>query len=352
MRVQADKKTPAHRKANPPYKHGAPRPRKDKGVRMGTSKGEIVFYKTPDRSTAIEVRLEQDTVWLTHTQMAELFQRERSVITRHIRNVFAEKELGQKSNVQKMHIASADRPVAFYSLDVIISVGYRVNSRRGTQFRIWATRMLRDYLVRGYAANERRLKGLRQSLKLVQNVVERLDISGDEARALLATVADYAYALDLLDDYDHQRVVPSSEEVKPALGIAYEEALDVVQRLRAKFGGSDLFGRERDDSLKGSLAAILQTFGGKDLYPSLEAKAGHLLYFLVKNHSFVDGNKRIAASLFLWFMQKNGLLYRPDGSKRLADNALVALTIMIAASDPAEKDITVNLAINLINRKN
>jgi len=178
-------------------------------------------------------------------------------------------------------------------------------------------------------------------LKLVQNVVERLDISGDEARALLATVADYAYALDLLDDYDHQRVVPSSVEVKPALGIAYEEALDVVQRLRVKFSGSDLFGRERDNSLKGSRAAILQTFGGKDLYPSLEAKAAHLLCFLVKNHSFVDGNKRIAASLL-----------RPDGSKRLADNALVALTIMIAAGDPAEKDIIVNLTINLINRRN
>jgi prophage maintenance system killer protein len=319
---------------------------------MDTSKGEIVFYKTSDRSTAIEVRLEQDTVWLTQSQMVDLFQRNQSVIARHLRNIFTSKELDEKSNMQKMHIAFSDKLVAFYSLDVIISVGYRVNSRRGTQFRIWATRVLKDHLVRGYTANERRLKELRQSLKLVQNVVERLDISGDEARALLATVADYAYALDLLDDYDHQRVVPSSVEVKPSRGIAYEEALDVVQRLRAKFGGSDLFGRERDDSLKGSLAAILQTFGGKDLYPSIEAKAAHLLYFLVKNHSFVDGNKRIAASLFLWFMQKNGLLYRPDGAKRIADNALVALTIMVAASDPAEKDIIVSLATNLINRRN
>ncbi len=319
---------------------------------METSRGEIVFYKASDRSAAIEVRLEQDTVWLSQAQMADLFQRNQSVIARHLRNVFEDKELDEKSNMHKTHNTLPGRPLVLYSLDAIISVGYRVNSRRGTQFRIWATRVLKDHLVRGYTANERRLKELRQSLKLVQNVVERLDISGDEARALLATVTDYAYALDLLDDYDHQRVVPSSVEVKPALGIAYEEALDVVQRLRVKFGGSDLFGRELDDSLKGSLAAILQTFCGKDLYPSLEAKAAHLLYFLVKNHSFVDGNKRIAASLFLWFMQKNGLLLRPDGSKRLADNALVALTIMIAASDPAEKDIIVNLTINLINRRN
>jgi hypothetical protein len=258
-------RTSARRKASPPHKHSTTRPHKDKGVRMDTSKGEIVFYKTSDRSTAIEVRLEQDTVWLTQSQMVDLFQRNQSVIARHLRNIFTSKELDEKSNMQKMHIAFSDKLVAFYSLDVIISVGYRVNSRRGTQFRIWATRVLKDHLVRGYTANERRLKELRQSLKLVQNVVERLDISGDEARALLATVADYAYALDLLDDYDHQRVVPSSVEVKPSRGIAYEEALDVVQRLRAKFGGSDLFGRERDDSLKGSLAAILQTFGGKDL---------------------------------------------------------------------------------------
>jgi prophage maintenance system killer protein len=319
---------------------------------METAKGKILFYKNPGRETAIEVRLEQDTVWLTHVQMANLFQRERSVITRHIRNIFREKELDEKSNVQKMHIATADRPVAFYNLDVIISVGYRVNSKRGTQFRIWAARVLRDHIVRGYSANERRLRELRQSLKLVQNVVERIDVSGDEARALLVIVTDYAYALDLLDDYDHQRVAAAHVQDRPAAGISYEEALDVVQRLRAKFGGSDLFGRERDDSLKGSLAAVMQTFDGQDLYPGLEAKAAHLLYFLVKNHSFVDGNKRIAASLFLWFLQKNGMLYRPDGAKRIADNALVALTIMIAASDPGEKDVIVNLAINLINRKN
>jgi hypothetical protein len=187
---------------------------------MDTSKGEIVFYRAPDRTTAIEVRLEQETVWLSQAQMADLFQRNQSVVARHLRNIFISKELDQKSNMQKMHNTFPGRPLVLYSLDAIISDGYRVNSRRGTQFRMWATRVLKDHLVRCYTANERRLKELRQSLKLVQNVVERLDVSGDEARALLAIVADYAYALDLLDDYDHQRVVPSSVEVAPALGIA------------------------------------------------------------------------------------------------------------------------------------
>ncbi len=284
--------------------------------------------------------------------MADLFQRNQSVIARHLRNVFRDKELDEKSNMQKMHNTLPGRPLVLYSLDAIISVGYRVNSRRGTQFRIWATRVLKDHLVKGYTANERRLRELRQSLKLVQNVMERLDVSGDEARALLAIVTDYVYALDLLDDFDHQRVALVHVQDKPATGLSYEEALQVIERLRRKFGSSELFGRERDDSLKSSLAAVMQTFDGKDLYPSLEAKAVNLLYFLVKNHSFVDGNKRIAASLFLWFLQKNGMLYRPDGAKRIADNALVALTIMIAASDPVEKDIIVNLAINLINQKN
>ena len=242
--------------------------------------------------------------------------------------------------------------VAFYNLDVIISVGYRVNSRRGTQFRIWATRVLKDHLVKGYTANERRLAETRQSLKLVRKVMENVDVTTEEARALLGVVTDYAYALDLLDDYDHQRSSSAEVEEKPAVGISYEEARQAVESLRVKFGGSEVFGRERDDSLRGSLAAVMQTFGGRDLYPSLEAKAAHLLYFLVKNHSFVDGNKRIAASLFLWFLSKNGMLYRADGSKRLADNALVALTIMIAASDAGEKDIIVGMTINLINRKN
>jgi prophage maintenance system killer protein len=284
--------------------------------------------------------------------MADLFQRDQSVIARHLRNIFKEKELDAKSNMQKMHNTLPGRPLSYYNLDVIISVGYRVNSKRGTQFRIWATRVLKDHFVKGYTANERRLAEMRQSLKLVRNVMDKVDVTTEEARALLGVVTDYTYALELLDDYDHQRLSLSGVHEKPAVGISYEEARQAVDSLREKFGGSDVFGQERDDSLRGSLAAVMQTFGGRDLYPSLESKAAHLLYFLVKNHSFVDGNKRIAASLFLWFLSKNGMLYRDDGSKRLADNALVALTIMIAASDAGEKEIIANMTINLINRKN
>ena len=319
---------------------------------MGKSKGEIVYFTAPGKSASFEVRLEQDTVWLTQTQMAGLFQRNQSAIARHLSNVFRSKELERKSNMQKMHSAFSDRPVTYYSLDAILSVGYRVNSKRGTQFRIWATHILKEHLVRGYSANEHRLKELRTSLRLAKNVVDRVDVTSDESRALLAVVSDYAYALDLLDDFDHRRIGMSEVQERPAVAISYDEALKVVKQLKEKFGGSDLFGREKDESLNGSLGAIMQTFEGRELYPSLEAKAAHLLYFLVKNHSFVDGNKRIAASLFLWFLERNAFLYRLDGSKRIADNALVALTIMIAASDPAEKDDIVRLTINLINWKN
>jgi prophage maintenance system killer protein len=284
--------------------------------------------------------------------MVDLFQRDQSVIARHLSNIFRSKELDRASNMQKMHTASSDKPVTFYSLDAIISVGYRVNSKRGTQFRTWATRVLKDHLVKGYSVNNQRLKELRTSLRLVKKVVERVDVTSDESRALLSVVSDYAYALDLLDDFDHRRIAVFELQEGTVVAISYDEAVKVVEQLREKFGGSDLFGREKDESLNGSLGAIMQTFGGRELYPSLEAKAAHLLYFLVKNHSFVDGNKRIAAALFLWFLERNAFLYRPDGTKRIADNALVALTIMIAASDPAEKDDIVGMTINLINRKN
>ena len=314
--------------------------------------GEIVLYRTPDGRTELDVRLEYETLWLTQKQMAELFDTERSVITKHLRNVFSSGELDQESNVQKMHIAGSTKPVAFYPLDAILSVGYRVNSKRGTQFRIWATRVLRDHILKGYSVNELRLKDLRQSLRLVQNVLDRYDVSGDQAKALLQVVTDYSYALDLLDDYDHQRVAVTRARRGKARRISYDEARAIIERLRERFSSSDLFGKEKDESLRGSLGAIMQTFDGKDVYPSLEEKAANLLYFVVKNHSFVDGNKRIAAALFLWFMEKNRLLYRDDGSKRVADNALVAITLMIAESRPAEKDIITKVMVNLINSRN
>jgi prophage maintenance system killer protein len=226
-----------------------------------------------------------------------------------------------------------------------------VNSKRGTQFRIWATQVLRDHIVKGYSVNERRLKELRQSIRLVGQVLDRYDVSSDKARALLRVVTDYERALDILDDYDHQRIPPLKLPRAAAVGIEYDEALGIIDQMRKKFGGSALFGREKDASLRSSLSSVMQTFEGKDVYPSLGEKAAHLLYFLVKNHSFVDGNKRIAAALFLWFMEKNGLLYHSDGVKRISDTALVAITLMVAESVPGQRDALTRLVANLLHEK-
>ena len=314
-------------------------------------RGEIIIYQPGEGGGRLEVRLEQETLWLNLNQIAAVFERDKSVISRHLSNVFREGELDQGSVVAFFATTATDGKtyqVEYFNLDAILSVGYRVNSRRGTQFRIWATQVLRDHLVRGYSINAKRLKELRQSLKLVGQVLERYDVTSDQARALLRVVTDYAFALDLLDDYDHQRVSVARRKPEEARGIDYDEAMTVVGELRRRFGGSKLFGKEKDQSLRGSLGAVMQSFDGKDLYPSLEEKAAHLLYFLVKNHSFVDGNKRIGAALFLWFMEKNGILYRPDGSRHIADNALVAITLMIAESNPYQKDILTRVVVNLI----
>jgi prophage maintenance system killer protein len=318
-------------------------------------KGEIVLYRTQGGRTELGVRLDADTLWLTQKQMAELFATERSVITKHVRNICTSGELEENSVCAKFAHTAADGKkyqTAFYNLDLIISVGYRVNSIRGTQFRIWATQVLKEHLVKGYTANERRLKELRQSLKLVGQVLDRYDVTTDQARALLRVVADYSYALDLLDDYDHQRLSTARMRRGRVRAITYDEAVDMIAQLRKKFGTSALFGKEKDSSLAGSLSAVMQTFQGKDVYPGMEDKAAHLLYFLVKNHSFVDGNKRIAAALFLWFMEKNNMLFREDGAKRIADNALVAITLLIAESRPQEKDIICKMVVNLINDRN
>lgn len=319
---------------------------------MGTGLGEIVLYRAADGGPALDVRLERDTVWLTQAQMAELFGRERSVLTKHVNNVFKEGELDKGSNVQILHIAGSDKPVTFYNLDVIISVGYRVKSQRGTQFRIWATNVLRQHLVQGYTVHAQRLKELNQAVRLVADVAHRRTLSGDEASALLEVVADYAYALEVLDDYDHQRVRLGEVSPGPVAALVLDEARQVIARMGERFGASSLFGREKDDGLEGSLSAVMQTFDGQEVYPSLEEKAAHLLYFLVKNHHFVDGNKRIAAALFLWFLQKNQALYRADGGKRIADNALVAMTLLIAESRPDEKGVLTRVVVNLINRRN
>ena len=323
-----------------------------------TNKGEILLYNTPDGQTKIEVRLVNETVWLTQAQMSDLFQKDQSVIARHIANVFNEGELDRESNMQILHnTLSKYKPTAIYDLDVIISVGYRVKSKSGTDFRIWARNILKQYLVKGYAVNERirreQITELRQLVGMLGRTIQNQPlISTDETNALFEVVTDYTYALDTLDNYDYQRLTISQTTQEERFHATYENAMEEIVKLRNRFGGSTLFGNEKDDSFKSSIGQIYQTFGGEELYPSVEEKAAMLLYLVTKNHSFSDGNKRIAATLFLWFLNENRILYRPDGSKRLPDNTLVALTLMIAESRPDEKDIMVKVVVNLINQNN
>ena len=319
---------------------------------------KIVIYRTADGQTSIDVKLEHDTVWLSQAQMAELFQKDQSVVARHISNVFKEGELTQESNMQILHNTfSKYKPTRVYSLDVIISVGYRVKSPRGTQFRIWANRILKDYLVKGYAVNraltEQRYAELKQLVGVLGRTVKAQEtLTSDDALSLVEVVSDYTYALDTLDRYDYQQLSIGQTTNEEKFRATYEGAMQAIEGLKAKFGGSRWFGNEKDDSFKSSIGQIYQTFGGQDLYPSVEEKAAMLLYLVTKNHSFSDGNKRIAATLFLWFMAGNGILYNADGSKRIADNTLVALTLMIAESRTEEKDVMVKVVVNLINRNN
>ena len=327
---------------------------------------KIIIYQTEDGQTQIDVRMENETVWLTQAQMAELFQKDRTVITRHINNVFKEGELEKEEVCAKFahttrHGALTGKKqmqeTVLYNLDVIISVGYRVKSKRGTAFRIWARKILKDYLIKGYAVNERMRKEqigeLRQLVGMLGRAVQRQPLlSTDETNALFEVVTDYTYALDTLDNYDYERLTIEKTTKEEPFHATYENAMEEIRRLREKFGGSVLFGNEKDDSFKSSIGQIYQTFGGMELYPSVEEKAAMLLYLVTKNHSFSDGNKRIAATLFLWFLNNNGILYRKDGSKRLADNTLVALTLMIAESKTEEKDVMVKVVVNLINQRN
>lgn len=324
---------------------------------MSVEKSDIVIYQSESGTASLEVHLDHDTVWLSQKQLAELFQRERSVITKHLRNVFVEGELDEKSNVQNMHIAFSDKPVAFYSLDVIISVGYRVKSQQGTQFRIWATKVLKDHIVKGYTINEQRfreqaekLTEMRQTVELLARTLANQELVTDTGKDVLKVITDYAYALTLLDRYDHGTLTIDGTTRKALHVIDYDEGIQIVNAMKGEFDG--LFGLEKDQGFKSALGAIYQTFGGEELYPSVEEKGANLFYFVVKNHAFSDGNKRIAAALFIYFLGMNAILYRPDGSKRLADNALVALTLLIAESRPEEKETIVKVIVNLINRSN
>jgi prophage maintenance system killer protein/DNA-binding Lrp family transcriptional regulator len=320
----------------------------------------VVLYQTPDGATSLAVHLEKETVWLTQKQMAELFGKTVPTINEHIKNVFKEGELEEESVIRNFRITAADGKVydtSHYSLDVIISVGYRVKSKQGTSFRQWATKTLRDHIVKGYTINEQRfreqaekLTEMRRTVELLARTLANQELVSETGKDVLRVITDYAYALNLLDRYDHGTLAIEETTSQALHVIDYDEAIGIVISMKGEFDG--LFGIEKDQGFKSALGAIYQTFDGEELYPSVEEKGGNLLYFVVKNHAFSDGNKRIAAALFIYFLGTNGILYRPDGSKRLADNALVALTLLIAESRPDEKDTIVKVIVNLINQNN
>ena len=329
--------------------------------RITTDNGaSIVLYTTDDGNTQLEVKLENETVWLTQSQMARLFGRDRTVIARHIRNIFKEGELSENITCAKFAHMGVDQDQTYetkmYNLDVIISVGYRVKSLNGTRFRIWANNVLKQYLIKGYAIDKRRLdhyNELKDIVRLMSRAITLQDkVSDGEYSGLFNVITDYVYALDTLDRYDFQSLQIDKTTSEEPFHATYENAMEAINALKVKFGGSQWFANEKDDSFKSSIGQIYQSFGDEDIYPSVEEKAAMLLYLVVKNHSFSDGNKRIAAMLFLWFMEKNGILYSEDGHKRIADNTLVALTLMIAESRTEEKDVMVKVVVNLINKDN
>ena len=327
-------------------------------------KNEIIIYTTSDGKETFEVNLKKDTVWLSQRQMAELFEKDIRTVNEHIGNIYKEKELSKDSTIRKFRIVQKEgnrqieRERNLYNLDVVISVGYRVKSQRGTQFRIWATNVLKQHLVNGYTINEKRiredrkkLKELQKTLRITERLVQNKTLNSKEANGLLKVILDYQKALHLLDEYDYQKLEIHKVTTQEKFKINLQKVRQELEQLKNHYP-TGLFGLEKDQSFSGSIGAIYQSFEGKDLYPSIEEKAAHLLYFVVKNHSFVDGNKRIAASLFLWFLNENKILYHTDGSKRLADNALVALTLLIAESKAEEKDTIIKVIVNLINQNN
>ncbi|WP_308272057.1 virulence protein RhuM/Fic/DOC family protein [Prevotella sp.] len=321
----------------------------------------IEIYRSQDGSVQLNVKLENDTVWLTQSQMAELFGRDRTVITRHINNCYKEGELDKNITCAKFAHMGKDQDQTYettmYNLDVIISVGYRVKSIQGTRFRQWANSVLKQYLIKGYAINQQlkldRYNELKDVVRLMGRAIGMQEkVSTDEYSGLFNVISDYVYALDTLDHYDYQSLSIQQTTKDEPFRATYENAMEAINALKDKFGGSQWFANEKDDSFKSSIGQIYQTFGGEELYPSVEEKAAMLLYLVVKNHSFSDGNKRIAAMLFLWFLNNNHVLYAEDGHKRIADNTLVALTLMIAESRTEEKDVMVKVVVNLINKEN
>ena len=326
-------------------------------------RGGIVLYQSPDGQTSLDVKLENETVWLTQAQMGLLYGVDRTVIVRHIGNIYKSGELeefstcAKNAQVQIEGGRKVSRTQNYYNLDVIISVGYRVNSKNATVFRRWASTILKDYLIKGYAVKntiyKERYDELRTLVDTMGRAMQCLETGeDDQIKSIFDVVKDYTYALDTLDNYDYQTLDVGSTSSGEKFHATYENAMEVISELKFKFGGSTLFGHEKDGSFRSSIGQIYQTWDGKELYPSVEEKAAMLLYLVTKNHSFTDGNKRIAAILFLWFMENNGILYAANGTKRIADNALVALTLMIAESRTEEMDIMVKVVVNLINTRN
>ncbi len=329
------------------------------------TESEIKIYQTEDGQTKIDVKFENETVWLTQKQMAALFDKDSDTIGLHLKNIYQSGELEELSTTEKSSVVQQEgqrqvkRKIKIYNLDAIISVGYRVNSKRGIQFRIWASKIIKDYLLKGFVIDNKRLirqnnqlKELQTSVKILADSMKYKQLTNDESIGLLNIITKYSYALDILDQYDYQKLEIKNTSGKEKYKLTYEEAIYQIQLAKKSQGNSNLFGNEKDESFKSSIATIYQTFGGEDLYQSIEEKAAILLYFITKNHSFSDGNKRIAAFLFLYFLERNGILFDENGNKRIADNTLVALTLMIAVSKPDEKDTMTKVIVNLINKNN
>jgi prophage maintenance system killer protein len=330
---------------------------------MAESKIEI--YQTDDGQTKIDVKFDNETVWLTQKQMALLFDKDSDTIGLHLKNIYQSGELEELSTTEESSVVQQEgkrqvkRKVKIYNLDAIISVGYRVNSKRGIQFRIWASKIIKNYLLKGFVIDNKRLikqnnqlKELQSSVKILADSMKYKQLTNDESIGLLNIITKYSYALDILDQYDYQSLEIRNTSGKELYQLTYDEAITQIKLAKTFHGNSYLFGNEKDNSFKSSISTIYQTFDGIDLYPSIEEKAANLLYFITKNHSFSDGNKRIAAFLFLYFLERNGILFDEEGNKRIADNTLVALTLMIAVSKPEEKDTMTKVIVNLINKNN
>ncbi len=303
-------------------------------------KNEIILFETEDKSITMSVNVGQETVWLSANQMSVLFERDEKTVRKHINNVFSENEVDKENNTQKLRVDGVKQLVPFYSLDVIISVGYRVKSKRGVEFRRWANSVLKQYILQGYAVNNNRIAQLNEVIQIMKRTENALD-----SRQVLNVIEKYSEALEMLDSYDHQTMTRPKGNAS-TYKLSYEECKEVIFQMR--FGAeSDLFGKEKDDSFRGSIGNIYQSFDGQELYPTLEEKAAHLLYFVTKNHSFYDGNKRIAATMFLYFLDKNGVLFM-GGKKLIDDYTLVALTIMIAESRPEEMEMMITVIMNCL----